>query len=189
MALTTCETALRELMTYAYSTSYGPEWLGKVAATDKLKDWESRAADELLARGPKGVVAVPNAGLSYANLYDLVSIADKHWDPLAAALGKKASVLPLLRRFDNLRNTVGHSRPLLPFERDLMSGIAGQIRNQVTIFMSAQDEVGDIYPRIGSIMDQFGRRVESSVVDGELAGGVSTYDVVVRPGDTVVASV
>ena len=62
--------------------------------------------------------------------------------------------MALLKRLDNIRNAVGHSRPLLPFERDLLSGIAGQIRNQVTIYMSTQDEAGDIYPRIESVTDQ-----------------------------------
>jgi len=36
-------------------------------------------------------------------------------------------MLPLLRRFEALRNTVAHSRPVLPFEADLLSGIAGEI--------------------------------------------------------------
>lgn len=186
VALTTCETALREIMTYAYSAAYEAEWLSKVATPDKVAEWVGRPDAEFRVRGPKGVVSVPSAGLGYANFYDLVSIADGHWEPLAPALGKKASAISLLKRFDNLRNSVGHSRPLLKFEQDLMSGIAGQIRNQVTIFMSTQDEVGDIYPRIESITDAFGRRVESFTVDGEMAGAVASYDVVLHPGDTVV---
>lgn len=185
VALSTCETALRELMTHSYGTSYGVDWLDRVSTPTQREAWEDRAADEKRARVPKGVAQVPNVGLAYANFYDLVRIAKKHWEPLAQALGNQKAVLPLLDRFDNLRNTIGHSRPLLAFEQDLMSGIAGQIRNQVTLFMSSQDEAGDIYPRIESISDSFGRRIESSVVEGEIAGAVTTYDVVVRPGDVV----
>lgn len=188
VALSTCETALRELMTHSYGTSYGGAWLDRVSTPTQRKAWEGRAADEKCARVPKGVAQVPNVGLAYANFYDLVRIAEKHWEPLAQALGRQKAVLPLLDRFDNLRNTIGHSRPLLAFEQDLMSGIAGQIRNQVTLFMSSQDEAGDIYPRIESISDSFGRRIESSVVEGEIAGAVRTYDVVVRPGDVVTFS-
>lgn len=185
LALASCETALRELMASSYTQAYGVGWLNRVATEDRLAAWEARAQEERQARGPKGVLAVPNTGLSYANFYDLVAIAEKHWEPLAPALGKRASMLPLLKRLENLRNAVGHNRPLLQFERDLMAGIAGQIRNQVTIYMSARDEVGDIYPRIESIMDSFGRRVESSQVTGEIAGSVNTHDVVVHPGDIV----
>lgn len=184
-ALTTCETALRNLMTVAYSSDYGPDWLHRVAG-EKLEQWHARAESEFQARGPKGVIAVPDAGLSYANFFDLLSIADKHWEPLAPALGKKAAAVALLKRLDNLRNTVGHSRPLLPFERDLMSGIAGQIRNQVTIYMSSRDDVGDIYPRIEAISDSFGRRIESATAETELAGSATTPPyVLVRPGDEV----
>lgn len=183
-AVATCETAIRELMTYAYSTTYGSTWLTHIVATNKLESWDERTSSESNAR--KGMVAAPSSGLNYANFYDLISIADKHWEPLASALGKKASTLPLLRRFDNIRNSVAHSRPLLQFEHDLMSGIAGQIRNQVTIFMSAQDDVGDIYPRIESVMDGYGRRVESATVEGEIAGSCPDYGIIVRPGDTVV---
>lgn len=185
LALASCETALRELMTSSYMQEYGAGWLNRVATSDRLAAWEARENEEMRARGPKGVLAVPNTGLSYANFYELVAIAEKHWEPLAPAFGKRASTLPLLKRLDNLRNAVAHNRPLLQFERDLLAGIAGQIRNQVTIYMSTHDEVGDIYPRIESIMDSFGRRVESSQVTGEIAGSVSTYDVVVHPGDAV----
>lgn len=184
-ALTMAETALRNLMTSAYKDAYGPEWLLRVAPT-KIDEWQARAETELSARGRKGVIAVPNAGLSYANFFDLVAIAERHWEPLSGALGKKASTLTLLKRLENLRNAVGHSRPLLPFERDLVSGIAGQIRNQVTIFMSAQDDAGDIYPRIESVTDSFGRRIESTTVEGEVAGQAADAPyVIVRPGDEV----
>ena len=185
VALSTCETALRELMTFSFQASYGEGWLERVSTPAQRSKWDERAVTEAETRVPKGVVQVPRSGLAYANFYDLVGFAEKHWAPLAAALGEKKSVLPLLERFKGLRNAIGHSRPLLTFEQELMSGIAGQIRNQVTIFMSAQDDAGDIYPRIESITDSFGRRIESSVVSGEIAGSVTTYDIDVHPGDAV----
>lgn len=185
LALSACETALRELMTFAYTEAYGAGWVTRVAAETKRQSWQERADVEQKSRGAKGVAAVPATGLSYANFYDLVAIADKHWEPLAAALGRRAKVLPLLERMDDLRNSIGHSRPLLAFERDLMSGIAGQIRNQVTIHMSAQDDAGDIYPRIESITDSFGRRIRASVAEGEIAGAVRSADITLHPGDVV----
>lgn len=185
VALSTCETALRELLSYAYTAKFGPKWLRTIASPNKIAEWEERAVTESRARGSRGAAHVPDAGLSYANFYDLLSITRAHWEPLAAALGKKAAIVPLLERFDSLRNAVGHSRPLLLFEQDLLSGIAGQIRNQVTIYMSAQDEAGDIYPRIESITDSFGRRIECARVEGELAGAIRANDIMVHPGDRV----
>lgn len=178
-ALVACETALRQLMTKVYASSFGPDWLTKVAGTTKLDLWKDRAAEEAKSRGGRGVIDVANIGLAYANFYELVAWADRFWEPLSEALGAKRDVLPLLRRVDSLRNTVGHSRALVPFEEDLLAGIAGQIRNQVTIFMSSQSPAGDIYPRIESVMDSFGRR------GGGGLGSVQLPLVVLHPGDIV----
>lgn len=186
IALSTCETALRQLMAYRYAANYGPEWLQRVATPRQLEAWEGLAAVERSTRQRRGAAEVPGPGLAYAHFYDLVTIAKKHWEPLAPALGKRATIIPLLERFESLRNPVGHSRALLKFEQELLSGIAGQIRNQVTIYMSSQDPVGDIYPRIESITDSFGRRVESSEATGEVAGSATAVPyLIVQPGDTV----
>lgn len=187
VALSTCETALRELMTYAYEDRYGNAWLDRVTKPKQREAWAERAHVEADTRVPRGVAQVPNVGLSYANFYDLLGIVEKerNWEPLAGALGKRAEVLPLLQRFEKLRNTIGHSRPLIPFEQELMSGIAGQIRNQVTLFMSEQDDAGDIYPRIESITDPFGRRFEVTVVDELTYRFIRDPKITLRPGDVV----
>lgn len=160
-------------MAHVFAKAYGPDWLTKVAGADKRELWAARAEAEAKSRGRRGALGMPAAGLAYANLYDLITIAKKHWEPLAPALYAKAEVMPLLERLETLRNAVGHSRPLVPYEEDLLAGIAGQIRNQVTIFMSAQDRAGDIYPRIESVTDSIGQRIESSTVDGEIAAASS----------------
>lgn len=187
-ALTSCETALRELMAYAYSQRWGGQWLSQIASSEQRAVWAERAKVESSARGTKGVSVVPDEGLSYANFFDLVSMAGKQelWDPLSPALGKRADVLPLLKRLDGLRNAVGHSRPLLPFEHDLISGIAGQIRNQVTIYMSSQDPAGELYPRMEAVVDSLGTRLEEPADSYYLVGGgVWVTELVLHPGQTI----
>src|SRR3712207_5857896 len=95
-SLQACETALRSLMEHVYAKAYGPDWLTKVAGADKLELWAGRAEEEAKARGRRGALGMPAAGLAYANLYDLIAIAKKHWEPLAPALHPKAEVMPLL---------------------------------------------------------------------------------------------
>lgn len=175
-------------MAYAYSEKWGAGWLDRVATPERRQTWTDRAESEARSRGTKGVSVVPDGGLSYANFFDLVAIAEKQefWEPLAPALGKKADALPLLRRLDSLRNAVGHSRPLLPFERDLISGIAGQVRNQVTIYMSSQDPAGDLYPRIESIRDSLGTSIEESARgDYFVSGSVRKTTLVLHPGQVL----
>ncbi|WP_146079068.1 hypothetical protein [Pseudoclavibacter sp. RFBA6] len=125
--------------------------------------------------------------LEYSEFYELITILSKDWEPVSGALGKKSSTLPLLETFERLRNTVGHSRQLLPFEEELLSGIAGLIRNRVVINLSTSDPVGEYYPRIESVRDGFGNSIEpmsADVRDVELAG-IKDTGLVVRPGDVV----
>jgi Swt1-like HEPN len=129
-ALQTCENALRQLMAHAYKKSYGDDWLQRITTEDQRNEWLERAEAEGNTR--RGVAVVPPVGLAYANFYELLEFVEEHWEPLAAALGKKASIVALLKRFDNLRNTVAHNRELVTFEKELYSGIAGQIRKDVS---------------------------------------------------------
>jgi hypothetical protein len=145
-------------MTYVYRTAYGPNWLETISSPEQRADWGKRYEQEKKKRTGKGVSVVPNLGLAYSDMQDLLGFVNKHWNPIEPAFGAsaKSETKALLTRFETLRNTAMHSRNPLIFEEDLMSGIAGQIRNQVTIFMSTQDEHGDYFPRIESIVDGFG---------------------------------
>ena len=183
-ALSVCERALRTLFAHAYRVSFGSDWLNKVTTAPQREKWAERAQGEE-PRTKKGVAAVPGAAsLDYSEFYELVEIAKRHWEPLSTALGKKAVTVPLLELFERLRNPVGHNRQLFDHEQDLYSGIAGTIRNQVTIYMSSQDEAGEYYPRIDAAWDCFGNVVDTSMNMGELAGSQQT-GLILRPGDIV----
>jgi hypothetical protein len=160
VAVQTCEDALRQLMSYAYKEAYGEKWLEKISSADQRANWQHRYEQELKKRKQKGVAVVPNVGLAYSDLSELLGFFSKHWDPIEPAFGAtaKSETRALLTRFEGLRNTAMHSRTPVVFEQELLSGIAGQIRNQVTRFMSAQDPGGDFYPRIESIIDSYGTR-------------------------------
>jgi hypothetical protein len=106
-------------------------------------------------------------------------------EPLATALKEKKEVVALLKRFDNLRNTLAHSRDLLPFEEDLLAGVAGDIRNRVTIYMSSQDISGDFYPRIESVRDSFGNEPTSAALAELGHWAHCATDLTVRPNDVV----
>ncbi len=184
-ALTTLESAMRQVMRSAYSAAYGPDWLEKVTSQEQRDRWSRRRDDETPKR--HGVVRRLSVEFDFSELWELIDIAGKHWEPLSTALGKRASTMRLLEVFERLRNTVGHSRSLMPFEQELLSGIAGLIRNQVTMSLSAIDPSGEYYPRIESISDSFGNRIDprrSGSAGGEIAGSADT-GLVLRPGEVV----
>ncbi|WP_414122791.1 hypothetical protein [Corynebacterium nuruki] len=160
VALSTCETALRQLLTFVLSQKHGLNWLTAVVSADKLVKWQERKEVEAKKRTTRGVATVPPGLLDYAEFHELVDLVNKRWNEVAPALGKKAVTGALLERFDDLRNTVAHSRDLLPFEEDLLAGIAGEIRNRVTLFMSTEAPSGEHFARIEEVVDSFGNRVD-----------------------------
>jgi hypothetical protein len=145
------------LLVFVLQRRHGDGWLEKVSTEEQRTKWAAARENDRSGRTKRGAVDVPGGPLDYAEFREVLAIASDVWaELLTPALGKKASTMPFLSRVADLRNPVGHSRELLPFEQDLISGIAGDIRNRVTIFMSGKDPQGDHYPRIDSITDSFG---------------------------------
>ena len=178
---------MRELIRHAFREVWGAYWIEQVTTIEQRSAWADRATIDQ-AHTHKGVAQVPAQDhLDFSHFYELLGFADKHWDKLAAAFGKKAVTFALLKRFEDLRDRVAHGRTLLEFEQELMSGIAGQIRNQVTIYMSTQDPHGEYYPRIDSIIDEFGHQIiggPPASADGELLAGYQT-ETVLKPGQII----
>ncbi|MBO3084096.1 hypothetical protein [Cellulomonas fengjieae] len=188
IAVSTLEAALRQLMTRQFEQVYGAEWLDRVSTGEQRTRWASLYDEEKSRR--HGVAVVAPVGLAYSELSHLVAIADRHWQHIAPALGEKRKNLPLLQHVVRLRNSTQHSRDLMPFERELISGVAGLIRNEVTLYMSSQDPAGDTYPRIEAAHDSFGRAVELWPEVDETAGSVpaGAPTPTVRVGDIVTFS-
>jgi hypothetical protein len=65
-------------------------------------------------------------------------------------------------RLQDFRNAPMHSRPLLPFERDLLAGIAGEIRNSFTLWRSEHAPDMTFYPSIDSVVDSFGNLIPAN---------------------------
>ncbi|WP_416063787.1 hypothetical protein [Rhodococcus indonesiensis] len=160
LALTTTERALRQLYTQVFGELHGSGWLTDLLGEDQVKRLVEKRDVEAKRREERGVAETPTSLVEYTEFFQLVSIADKNWHHLAPALGEKKDTLALIRRFEQLRNTVAHSRELLPFEEDLLSGIAGEIRNRVTFYMSKTTETNEYWARIESITDSYGNSVD-----------------------------
>jgi len=160
-ALESCETALRQLLVHVFAEKHGAEWFGAVFTPEQIAQFEERRDEEQKKRLRHGVATMSNALIDYTQFFHLLALAEKNWELVTPALGKKADTMALLRRIDGLRNTVAHNRPLLPFEEDLVAGIAGEIRNTVTKYMSEQDENGNYYARIEEVSDSFGNQIDA----------------------------
>lgn len=160
LALTTTERALRQLYAQVFGELHGSEWLTKLLGEAQVARLVEKREVEAKRREQRGVAETPKALVEYTEFHQLESIAEKNWQHLAPALGEKKDTLALIRRFGQLRNSVAHSRELLPFEEDLLSGIAGEIRNRVTLYMSKTTETNDYWARIESVTDSYGNSVD-----------------------------
>lgn len=188
-AASRCEAALRSAMRHVYRESFGEDWLELVANKQQRGAWRARQnLDEGGPRSAKGISGLPEDEFSYSQFSDLLRIAENHWAPLGLIFPNQNETLVLMRRFKELRNPGLHGRPLYAHESHLLQGIAGQIRNQVTIFMSTRDAAGQYYPRIESVWDSLGFRYECGSRDAEYMGGVHETGTILRPGDHVTLS-
>ncbi len=146
-AVNLLEVVLRDLIRRVL----GDDWLARSGLKqDKLED---RRTEE--AKRRDGTVLQEDL-LAYAHLYELRRAIDRNWDAFQPALGDKKRFTVYLDRAEDFRNAPMHSRELLPFERELLGGIVGEIANKVTIYRSEQGPDDRYYPVIESITDSHG---------------------------------
>jgi hypothetical protein len=147
-AIASIETALR----LAIRTILGAAWHRANGAPD-IDVLRSRQTEENRRRD--GAVVSTDL-LDYAMTTDLFALVLRNWELFKTVFDDR-------KRFDShrstvldVRNTIAHSRPVVPFERDLLSGISGQLRNQVALFKGTMDESALYYPTIESAIDHQG---------------------------------
>ncbi len=146
-ALRSIETALRLLISDVLGS---PRWLAAPGAPseDRLRE---RQAEE--AKRRDGATVSSNL-INYTETYHLTTIIEKNWEKFQPAFKDKIRTLAYFGVINDVRNSVAHSRDLVPFERDLISGIAGQLRNQVSLYRSAQTASAKYYPLIEDLKDE-----------------------------------
>lgn len=99
---------------------------------------------------------VDNDLLAYTHLWDLKEVVLGRWPQFKPIFKDQTRFKVYIGRLEDFRNTPMHSRTLLPFERDLLSGIAGEFRNVLTLWRSERAPDMSWYPRIESITDSLG---------------------------------
>jgi hypothetical protein len=97
------------------------------------------------AKRPDGAVVSIDL-LDYTEIYHLTGMIERNWEKFKPAFNDKGRTLAFFGVVKDVRNSVAHSRDLLPFERDLISGIAGQLRNQGVTLSKRQRQVVEILP-------------------------------------------
>jgi hypothetical protein len=181
-AINVVEKVLRDLIEVVLRKHHGDDWLHHTGLTEeRLKEWEVRRAEEA-ARRPGGTV--DDRLISYSHLFELKTIIDKRWEVFHECLGNKRTLDVYMKRLEDFRNAPMHSRELLPFERSLVDGIAGEIRNKVTIYRSKLEGEREYFPRIERVVDSFGSTADDEGSRRSIMGKVET-GLTLHPGDHV----
>lgn len=167
------ENVLRDLIERVLSDKYGAGWLTHLkVGEDRVALWAERREEESKRR--PGVSVDPRL-LFYSEFTDLANIIDKHWDDgFIDCFRDKKRIQLDLKRLLGYRNPAAHSRQVVvPWEQDLISGLTGLIRNEVTIYLSgkaATKDEPDFYARIEEVVDHFGNRYVGKATNGRGSG-------------------
>lgn len=152
-ALTSFENALR----IAIRTVFGNRWLDAQGAPEQA-DLSRRYAEEVARRDGVNLSADL---LEYAMTTDLTKLILRNWEAFKPVFSDKKRTETYFGVVEDVRNAIAHGREVLPHERDLVAGAAGQIRLQVSEHQSAADASTQYYPVIERITDHFGRGPDS----------------------------
>jgi hypothetical protein len=169
------ENAVRDFIAFILSEKFGPEWEENCGvSSDRINRWKERKESERI-RQESG--APDERLIYYADFYDLKTILKKNWDLFSKALGHLTTTDVWLTELERLRDADAHRRELLPHQKHLILGVAGELRTRIARYRSKQETSESYYPRIEFAADNLGntwRLGERSMV---------YTDMKLRPGD------
>lgn len=181
-SINSLENVLRDLIYRVISTDDDAASLG--VTEDRIAAWKARLEEEPKRR-PGGTVE--QRLLYYSEFHDLISIVRKKWDSNFKECFKERKRFDVYAdRLNAFRNPDAHSRALLPFEEQLVLGMTGELRQEITLFLSAGagGDEPEYFARIEDIVDNFGLRLAGSSL-GPPSFGTARSAVTLRPGDGV----
>ncbi|MGB7061645.1 MAG: Swt1 family HEPN domain-containing protein [Candidatus Zixiibacteriota bacterium] len=170
------ENALRDFIAFKLQKSIGDNWIELCGVSpERIERWKERKEIE----EKKQVAGVVEERLIYyADFYDLITILKHRWsEDFSEVFGKWKDMEVWLSTLEDLRNPEAHRRELLPHQKQLAAGIAGEIRTRIVRYRSKDVAVDNYFPRIESARDNHGNLFT--------AGESSMFDTgtVLHPGD------
>lgn len=179
-ALKDTENSLRDFIGLGLRKNFGHDWIERSGVSpDRIKVWRERKNTESRRQGA-GVVE--ERLLYYADFYDIRTILQKNWGrmkELPDALGEWKTIEVWLNELEKLRDPDAHRRELLPHQKSLAVGIAGEIRIRLIRYRSKLETVEGYFPKIESARDCLGN------IWTQEAGGGGDTGMCLRVGDRI----
>jgi hypothetical protein len=153
-ALKDTENSLRDFLVMLLQDKYGNEWLKHCGASeDRVQIWQKRKDEE---EKKHGAGVADERIIYYADFYDLKTILKRNWNLLSPALGDWKSMEVYLSEMDKYRDSMAHSRELLPYQKHIILGISGEIRSKIVQYRGKGENSENYYPRFESARDNLG---------------------------------
>ena len=150
-----CENSLRDFIALTLQKRHGDDWVNKTGISpERIEEWKKR---KHLDNERHHATTTDEHLIGYADLEDLKQVLRVSWEgDFIDALGDFKLMETYLNILNRYRNPDKHRRPLLTFQKHLILGIAGEIRNKLSVFRSYRELNREGFPRIESVRDNLG---------------------------------
>lgn len=148
-ALRDIENFLRDNIMFILKNSYDNKWEKHLGVSnDRMDEWNNRM--EIERKRLKGNV-IENRILYYADFYDLKTIIEKNWDIFKKCFGEKKIIEHQLSQLESFRNPNAHNRDLLDYQKHLLLGYIGEIKNGIMSYRGDIEKKSTYFPELESI--------------------------------------
>lgn len=178
-ALKDTENSLRDFISRVLYNHFGNEWINNCGISqERISIWKKRKLEE---EKKQKFGTLEERLIYYADFYDIRTILEKNWTKIndfPSAFGKWKFMELWLIQMEDLRNPDAHRRELLPHQKHLLLGIAGEIRTRLIRYRSKMETTEDYFPRIECVRDNVGNISLANQ-------GIWRTKTVLRPGDFI----
>ena len=176
-ALKEVENSLRDFISNFLEQNIGKDWLNSCGVTqDRISIWKERKEND---EKKQKYSTIEKRLLYYSDFYDLINIIDKNWNKgFKDVFVNKTTTMVFLDLLKDFRNPEAHRREFLPYQKKLIVGISGEIRNRIILYRSKKETGEDYFPRLESVKDNLGNTwvQRNHLIDTQLT---------LRVGDTI----
>ncbi len=169
------ENSLRDFVERILRKQFGKDWLVKSGVNkEHIDEWGRRMVEE--SKRQRIGSASENL-IYYAELSDLRKIINKNWDPIFKSVFEdKKEFEVFFDKLEAFRITDAHRRELLPHQKHLLLGIAGEVRARIIRHRNQMDRLDSIFPRIELVRDSLGNKADAE-------NRICSTDIELSPGD------
>jgi hypothetical protein len=99
----------------------------------------------------------------YSDFYDLGNIISKNWEVFKPIFDDKKRFDVLFQEIESFRNTLSHSRPILPYQEHFLKGIIGDLKTKIVIHHNRNMNADDYFIKVLKVSDNLGNNWDNTM--------------------------